>query len=77
MVFLVEKQSSASPIKCNLKQQGYDIFHPLNWKIFENMLTLIIVMEMAKKYTLLYKSDDNINYYELPGGQFGNSYQKP
>lgn len=77
MVLIVEKQSSASPIKCKLKQQGYDIFYPLNWKIFENVLTLIIVMEMAKKYTLSYKLDDNTNCYELPGGQFGNSYQEP
>lgn len=44
----MEKQNSTSPIKCKLKQQGYDIFHPLNWKIFENVLTLITVMEMAK-----------------------------
>jgi hypothetical protein len=26
LVFMYEKQSSTSPIKCKLKQQGYDIF---------------------------------------------------
>lgn len=42
------KNSSTSPIKCKLKQQGYDIFYSLDWKLFENMLTLITVMELAK-----------------------------
>lgn len=44
----VRKNSSTLPIKCKLKQQGYDIFYSLDWKIFENILTLITVMALAK-----------------------------
>lgn len=47
--------------------------HSLSWEIFQNVLTLITVMEMAKKYTLLYKFGNNTNC-ELSGGQFGSAY---